>query len=50
MTESYTYAIHGWKILDRDKVKEISNELYDISENVYKQYDLLDGFIMCLNS
>ena len=48
MTESYTYAIQGWKIDDRNKEREISNELHDVAESIYNKdvYDILDEFII----
>ena len=49
MTESYTYAIQGWKIDDRNKEREINDELYDVAESVYGKediYEILDGFII----
>ena len=49
MTESYTYAIQGWKIDDRNKEHEIYDELYDVAESVYGKediYEILDGFII----
>ena len=49
MTESYTYAIQGWKIDDSNKEHEIYDELYDVAESVYGKediYEILDGFII----
>lgn len=49
MIESYTYAIQGWKIDDRNKEHEIYDELYDVAESVYGKediYEILDGFII----
>ena len=48
MTESYTYAIQGWKINNSNKEREISNELHDVAESVYNKdvYDILDEFII----
>ena len=48
MTESYTYAIQGWKINNSNKEREISNELHDVAESVYNKdiYEILDGFII----
>lgn len=48
MTESYTYAIQGWKINNSNKEREISNELHDVAESVYNKdvYNILDEFII----
>ena len=49
MTESYTYAIQGWKIDDSNKEREIYDELDDICSSVYGKediYEILDGFII----
>ena len=42
MTESYTYAIQGWKIDDRNKEHEINDELYDVAESVYGKEDIYE--------